>query len=268
MSTSATVQFQNHQIHYHKYGKGDKTLLAFHGFGQSGSDFEPLADVLAKEYTIYSFDLFYHGKSFWNELDTPMTKVFWKNFILDFIRTHHIENFSLCGFSLGGKFVLATLEAHPERIEKVMLLAPDGIKTNTWYSLATYPVLFKNYFKSMIVKPHRFFNLINLVKKAGLVEKGILKFASSQMNTRKKRRRVYYAWVVFKELSFSMKKIGGLINQHRIDMHMFLGTHDKIITKKGMRKLLRYVQDYKLHIAESGHNKLIEKVAEHLKKTE
>ncbi|UII29947.1 alpha/beta hydrolase [Fulvivirga ulvae] len=265
MPTSATIQFQSHQIHYYRYGVGDKVLLAFHGFGQSGSDFEPLADVMANEYTIYSFDLFYHGKSYWSKLDSPMTKVFWKDFIHEFMKIHQIDSCSLCGFSLGGKFVLATLEAHPERVKKVIFLAPDGIKTNTWYSLATYPVLFKTYFKSMIVKPHRFFNLINLAKKAGLVEKGILKFASSQMNTRKKRRRVYYAWVVFKELSFNMKKIGSIINDHSIDLQMFLGTHDKIITKKGMQKLLRHVKDYKLHIATSGHNKLIEKVAEHLK---
>ncbi|MBL6445260.1 alpha/beta hydrolase [Fulvivirga sp. 29W222] len=259
--------FQNHHIHYYKYGEGAKTLLAFHGFGQTGPDFEPLTEALTQEYTMYCFDLFYHGKSYWNDQDTPMTKEFWKEFIDKFTQTHHIDNFSLCGFSLGGKFALATLETHPERIDKVMLLAPDGIKTNTWYSLATYPVFLKNYFKSMIVKPHRFFNLINIAKKAGLVEKGILKFASSQMNTRKKRRRVYYAWVVFKELSFNMKKMGSLINHYNISLEMFLGTHDKIITKKGMYKLLKHVKVYELHVAESGHNKLIEKVAKHLKST-
>ena len=117
----------------------------------------------------------------------------------------------------------------------------------------------------MIVKPHRFFNLVNFVKKIGLVEKGILKFASSQMNSIKKRRRVYYAWVVFAELNFSMKEIGEIINANNMELHLYLGKHDKIITEKGMKNLLQYVADSKVYITDSGHNKLIEKAAKHIK---
>ncbi|ELR72360.1 hydrolase, alpha/beta superfamily [Fulvivirga imtechensis AK7] len=239
-------------------------MLAFHGFGQKGSDFRPLTDVLANEYTVYCFDLFYHGRSYWNNKDEAMTKNFWADFINYFIEQHNISTFSLCGFSLGGKFALSTLESFPEKTEKLILLAPDGIKTSMWYSLATYPVAFKGYFKSMIVKPHRFFNLLNTINKTGWLEKGISKFAATQMNTTKKRRRVYFAWVVFKELKFKLHKLGKLINDHGIEVTMYLGTYDKIITEKGMQKLLKHLNDYKLHVIKSGHNQLIENTARHI----
>ncbi|MEX2336238.1 MAG: alpha/beta hydrolase [Fulvivirga sp.] len=262
---TASINFRKHTIQYHKIGNGSKIMLAFHGFGQTGEDFIPLGKVIAKDFTIYSFDLFYHGKSYWSIGNERLTKRFWRDFISEFTTTHDINNFSLCGFSLGAKFALATLEAYPERVEKIVLIAPDGIKTRMWYSLATYPIILKSYFKSMIVKPQRFFNLVNLLKKTGLMEKGILKFATNQMNTIKKRRRVYYAWVVFKELSFDIKKISKLINKFDIETTIFLGRHDKIITQKGMKILIGLLRNYKLHILDSGHNRLIEKVAEWLK---
>lgn len=264
VTSADSIEFHNHTIHYHRFGHGSKVMLAFHGFGQTGSDLKPLADSLADEYTVYCFDLFYHGRSYWNNKDEAMSKKFWADFINLFTKQQSISTFSLCGFSLGGKFALSTLEAFPEKTEKLMLLAPDGIKTSMWYSLATYPVAFKSYFKSMIVKPHRFFDLLNTINRTGLVEKGIAKFAATQMNTIKKRRRVYFAWVVFKELKFKLHKLGKLINQHNIEVTMYLGTYDKIITEKGMQRLLKYLNDYKLHLIKSGHNQLIENTARHI----
>ena len=262
MPQSNTINFQHQNIHYLKYGNGDKVILAFHGFGQQASDFELLANAWHTEYTTYAFDLFYHGKSYWNERDTPMTKEYWTGFISYFLNEYGIKRFSVCGFSLGGKFAIATLEAFAPAIDEIILLAPDGIKTNPWYSLATYPGALKQYFRSMIVKPNRFFRLINMAKRLGVVDKGILKFAASQMNTRKKRRRVYYAWVVFKNLYFDMPSMAALINDHNITLRMYLGTHDKIITQKGMSNLLNHLDDYDLHIIDSGHNHLIEKVSD------
>lgn len=263
MTATESIIFKKHQVHYHIFGHGPNVMLAFHGFGQEGDDLKPLAASF-QEYTIYSFDLFYHGKSYWEAMEEALTKDFWSAFLEEFLRTKKIDHFSICGFSMGGKFVLATLEAHPEKIEKIILLAPDGIKTSMWYNLATYPLVFKNYFRSMIVKPHRFFNLLNFIKKVGLVERGILKFAASQMHTTRKRRRVYYSWMVFKELTFNMERIAALINDHEIELEMYLGKYDKIITPEAMNKLLRHVQDYQLEIIDSGHNQLVEKTASYL----
>lgn len=237
-------------------------MLAFHGFGQQSTDLLPLGAAIADEYTMYSFDLFYHGESYWNDGSQPIDKAFWKDFILEFTATNDIHNFSVCGFSLGGKFALATLEAVPERIEKIILMAPDGIKTNFWYSLATYPIFLKRYFQSMIVRPNRFLKLVRFLEKAGLVEKSMARIASSQMATIKKRRRVYYAWVVFKELSFDIKKICRLINKFDIEVYLFLGKYDKIITRRGMRTLLKHLKRYKLEILTCGHHGVITRTAD------
>lgn len=266
--TSHFLTHDEHVIHYYKMGSGSKIKLAFHGFGLDGASFEPIADSWSNIYTIYSFDLFYHGKSHWSQPDEKLTKDKWKKLLLAFIKKEKIEDFSLMAFSLGGKFALTTLELFPDRIKEITFIAPDGIKTQMWYNLATYPLIFQKYFKSMIVRPNRFYKVLNLVKSAGLLDKSISKFAASQMNSVKKRRRVYYSWVIFKDLKSDMKHISQLINDNDISVTMFLGSYDKIITKEGMNKLLGKLKEHNTHILECGHNNLIPHVAAFLRQIE
>ncbi|MFA0962955.1 alpha/beta fold hydrolase [Roseivirga sp. BDSF3-8] len=254
------------RLHYDVMGSGPHVLLAFHGFGQGYHYFQPFAQAVSEQYTIYSFDLFYHGGSFWHDGDTPLTPAFWKELLTHFLRQNNIDRFGVTGFSLGGKFVLATLSSFPHRINEVLFIAPDGIKTSFWYSLATYPGWFRDMFRSLIVNPGPYYKLVKAMRKLNLIDKGVLRFASHQMDTRRKRRQVYYAWMVFRELQFDTRRIAALINKHNIRVRMFLGRYDKIITEKNMQRLLKHLKQYDLHILEAGHNTLIADVAEFLKK--
>ena len=259
-------QFKQASLHYIKTGTGKKTLLVFHGFGQSHEVFTTLSTALSEDYTLYIVDLFFHGKSEWNDGEQPLEKDFWKNLLTEFLTKHSIDSFSVFGFSMGGKFSLATLEAFPTRVKEIFLLAPDGIKTSMWYSLATYPTAFRNLFKSMIKKPGRFNAVANFAFRTDLIDKGILRFVESQMNTEEKRQRVYYAWVVFRHLTFDMSVIANLINENNIRLVMILGKFDKIITVKNMNVLLRKVKNYELEIPDTGHNGVIEASIKILKK--
>lgn len=255
------INFEEGSLHYSKKGTGERIMLAFHGFGQESAHFNKYTEALGEAYTVFSFDIFYHGKSFWHSRDQPLSKETWRAIISQFLDEHKIAQFSLTGFSMGGKFAFATLEAFPEKVEKIILIAPDGIKTSFWYSLATYPGFFRRFFRSLIVKPKHFFALVRFMKKLRVLDKGVLKFAKTQMKTRRQRRRVYFSWVIFRLLSFDMKKIAYLINRHQIKTQMFLGKHDKIITERNMMVLLKKLDHYDLQILDAGHNSLIDDVA-------
>ncbi|MFL5727969.1 MAG: alpha/beta hydrolase [Cytophagaceae bacterium] len=252
-------------LHYSVYGEGKKAMLCFHGFGQTSVYFHELEEVMKDEYTIYNFDLFYHGQSFWHAKDTPISKEYWAGLIGKFLKEKNIDRFSLTGFSMGGKFALATLEAFPERIDKIILIAPDGIKTSFWYSLATYPEWTRSFFRRLILKPGLYFNLTKFLRFFRIVDAGILRFANTQMLTREQRRRVYYSWVVFRELKFDMDKLAGLFIHHQIKPDIFLGTLDRIITEKNMDVLLKKLNHYEIHLLESGHSNLIKAVAGFMK---
>ncbi len=251
------LTYKNSTLSYQKSGHGDKVMLLFHGFGQHHRAFAALTETLASQCTLYAFDLFFHGNSQWNEGEQPLEKVMWKEIIVHLLNEHKIEKFSVLGFSLGGKFALTTLELFPQQIEHVFLLAPDGIKTNFWYSLATYPLLLRKFFKSMILKPGHLHAITSILHGLHLVDNSLLRFAESQMDTQEKRERVYYSWVVFRHLHLDLKNLAGLIKSHPIKLTMIVGKHDKIISTQNMQHLLRHLQDYQLEILDTGHNGVI-----------
>lgn len=257
MIQESFIHFGRSIVHYVKAGNGNHPLLVFHGFGQDHTLYVPLLKSLSKKYTLYIIDLFFHGKSEWNEGERPLEKSTWNNILQVLFREQHIDSFSILAYSLGGKFALATVEGFPGQVRDVFLLAPDGIKTSFWYSLATYPKALRTFFRSLIVKHERFLMIANKLARYNIVDKGLLRFADYQMNSEAKRKRVYYSWVVFRHLKFDLKEVGDLINRNNIQLTMIVGKYDKIIRPENMRRLLKHVRDYKLQILESGHTGLI-----------
>jgi pimeloyl-ACP methyl ester carboxylesterase len=246
------------ELFYKRIGKGSKNLLFFHGFGQDHTVFTSMAEELGDEYTCYIFDLYFHGNSAWTRADEyPLEKDDWKKIIGNILHENRIGDFSLFGYSLGAKFVFATLESFPEKINQVILAAPDGIKTSTWYSLATYPVIMRKFFKSMISRHSRFLAIARALGRLQVMDKGLIKFAELQMNTEEKRKRVYYSWVVFRRLSFDMHHIASLINTHSIGLSVVVGKYDKVIRPENMNKLLQHLPSPQLIILDTGHNNLI-----------
>jgi pimeloyl-ACP methyl ester carboxylesterase len=250
------INYEDSRLHYAKAGSGATPLLLFHGFGQNHQVFERWVPALGKEYSLYAFDLYFHGKSTWPGR-VALEKNDWKEIIQLFLKQEKIERFAVLGFSLGGKFAMTTAEAFPEKIIKLYLLAPDGIKTSIWYSLATYPIAVRYLFRSMILKPGRLHALAKVFRSLGIVDKGILRFAESQMDTEEKRRRVYYSWVYFRHLKFNLRQLANLLNTHQIPVIMIAGKYDKVIEAKNMNLLLRYVNNHRFEIIEAGHNDLI-----------
>jgi pimeloyl-ACP methyl ester carboxylesterase len=141
--SSRFLNFHNSTLHFTILGNGPEHLLMFHGFGQDNNSFDSLSKLLSPLYTVYVFDLYFHGQSVWGDDEKALEKKRWKEIIQHFLLENKIENFCVAGYSLGGKFALATLEAFPEKTRAIILLAPDGIKTSFWYSIATYPLFFR-----------------------------------------------------------------------------------------------------------------------------
>ena len=132
---SSFITYRNSIIHYRESGDGENILLCFHGFGEFAETFEVVTAQLDKNIKMIAIDLPHHGATKWLE---------GYKFTLDDMR-HIIEScpsiknkkFGLMGYSLGGRIALAVFQHMPDRINKLILLAPDGLKVNFWYWLAT-----------------------------------------------------------------------------------------------------------------------------------
>jgi len=266
MEEEALFIFKNCRLNYSIYGSGRKIMLAYHGFGQNKSYFRVLADTIGKEYLIYSFDLFFHGKSEWKFKDKPLSKKYLTSMMKEFFKDHEIKEFSVCGFSIGAKTALALAEAFPESVKEVYLLAPDGVKENFWYKISTQVGLVKKIFRSSIIQPSFFFKLSWLLLKLRLLDRGVVKFARNQMNSRYKRRRVYYTWMIYSKLVFDWNVFSEELNKNQIKIKFFLSAGDKVIPEKTIKQLSNRLKYSEIIMVKESHFKIIKGVSDYFKK--
>jgi pimeloyl-ACP methyl ester carboxylesterase len=254
------ITFNNGKLFYSKTGAGDKVILLFHGFGQDHRAFERWHETLHSAYTMFTFDLFFHGDSTW-ENQLPIQKENWKGIFLKFIEEERIGDFEIAGFSIGAKFVLTTLELFPDRVKKVILIAPDGIHSNLWYNLATGSSMMRMFFRSMILKPKRLSAIIRIVKFFHAEDRATIRFVEYQTNSEEKRNRVYRSWVYFRRLIFNLNKLSSLINSKRIPLIFILGKSDGIIPQRKIESFANTINDHQVHLLDAGHNELISRAA-------
>lgn len=259
--------YQNARISYHKYGSGPVCLIGFHGYGQDSSAFEEFARTLGSEYTIYSLDLFFHGQSHWPNRQLPLDKIWLKAMFVEWLAVHQIYNFVVCGFSMGARFAVCMFEFFPDKTTQVWLIAPDGLKINFWYYAATKLKLSRSIFKYLIFKPNLFFSIIGILHTCRLLQSSALRFASSQMNTRRKRWRVFSAWTIFRNIFVQNQVLIQLFNTNPIPLHIFVGKYDRILPAKNSHYIAGKVKNCELKILESGHSNLLEKVIRHIEQT-
>lgn len=245
-------------------GDGKKKILAFHGYGQTGAVFHPLVHPGS---TLYAFDLFYHGKSSHPESATPLSHLSFKKLMLDFFRQTHIKKFDVVGFSMGGKYALSLVESFPEMVTKLVLIAPDGVKKNFWYRMATGNPFSRWFFKYLAHHPETFFNAAVFLEKSQLIDGRLRKFALSQMNSQTNRKRVYTSWVFLRKFFVNPAKIARTINKHQIPTKIVLGRYDRIITLEYVKPLLSRIGRDTLEMINSGHTNILSAYLEKLRRT-
>lgn len=266
-SLQSTFTFQGSRLAYQQFGKGPRVLLAFHGMGQRSNCFAPLERVLHDSFTIYSFDLFYHGASsclFGDEYTEGevLTKAYWQELITAFAIQQRIDSFSVAGFSLGGRFALTTTELFADRIDELWLFSPDGITISPWYWIAIHTRVGRwlfPYFLTHLASLHRAGLLLT---KLGLLDRSLLRFAESTLSTPVQRQRVYRSWLSFRNMQVNLKRFGEQINKANVGVRFFMGYFDRVLPPSAMRPLTRHLQAYTIRVIKAGHNRLVERIAE------
>lgn len=245
-------------LHYRQYGKGERDLLCFHGYGQDHDVYRELEDLYGAKYTIYSFDLFYHGQSFWHDKNKPVEKEDWSKIMSEFFKQQTIERFSIVGYSMGSRFALTTFDKYAERVDQLILLAPDGIKRRFLYWLLTSFTFTRYLLRVVITNPKPYKWLMHSMIRLRLINKGLTKFSETQMKTRAARRRVYYSWVMFRKLFINSKATAERIKQYEVTLKVYRGEFDKIITLSQVQPLIKFFPK-SLRTIPVGHTHLLKK---------
>jgi pimeloyl-ACP methyl ester carboxylesterase len=255
------MEFVRHaagNLAYQSFGSGSEVWIFFHGFGQCHLDMLAFNKLRTPKQRYLFVDLIYHGKSSWNSSEKTLKKEEWKTILLSLLQQESIDSFHLVGYSMGGKFALLSYELLPERISSLTLLAPDGIKTGLWYSMSNYPSGIHPLFKQVVFRPKRFFTLVDGLKTAGLLQKSLVKFVKTQLETRSKRAQAFLVWKVLGGINLQLGTTIRQLRQHPIPVSVFLGEFDRMVSPKNLERFTAKVPQLKLLQLPVGHGQLIE----------
>jgi pimeloyl-ACP methyl ester carboxylesterase len=256
------VDLGEFKLAYIKFGKGEKTLLCFHGYGLDKDIFKLFETDLEREYTFYSFDLPFHGETVCPMDEQPITKIKINQLIDKFLKIENIDTFSLIGFSMGGKFALAIYEVFHSKIDKMVLIAPDGIKYSLFYGIATCNNLVRRHFKGIVDHPKFLIRMIKALIKMKLGDQGIMRYTLSELGIPEHRQRLYDTWLSLKDLKFDMGELAVLINNEKTKLVFITGRLDKVIRSRNMAPLENKLAHSKHIVLNCGHTNIMKILAE------
>jgi pimeloyl-ACP methyl ester carboxylesterase len=247
----------NSEFHFLRFGSGTQVLLAFHGFGLDKESFLSLEEKLGSDYTIYSFDLFFHGQSYWANKDTPLEKEDLVRMISSFLAYFEVQHFSLITYSLGGKFGLCIAEAFASKLDRLIMVASDGFVISLWYRFATGYTLARQVLKFLVFSPKLYFGFTSLLNKLRIIPHATIRFAELNMSTRSLRRKVYLSWVVFRKLHVDTNMLCESLNRHDITVEFYFGDKDFLIPMKAILKRSGTIMRRKVAVFNCSHSKVL-----------
>jgi pimeloyl-ACP methyl ester carboxylesterase len=128
-SSSQFIEIGGDRLHVKDTGNPSGPVIVFiHGFGASLHTWEDWSTALEKDYRVIRFDLPGSG------LSGPSRSLDYSDdrsnqMILGLLDTLKVPKVSIVGNSIGGRMAWYFTAKHPERVEQLVLISPDGFKS-------------------------------------------------------------------------------------------------------------------------------------------
>jgi len=258
---SAFLNYKNSKVHYAIAGNGKHPVICLHGYGETTESFQFLESELPSSFKLIAIDLPFHGNTDWEEgLNFYITDLI--DIIEKLFRELKIveRKFSLMAYSMGGRVALHLIQTIPERIEKVVLLAPDGVKLNFWYWLATQNYLGNKFFSLTMKKPGWFLGFLHGLHRLKLVNPSIHKFVRYYIHDDKVRKELYERWTGFRNIRPDHAKLKSVIRKYKIQIALLYGKFDRIIRVEPAERFRKGIEEFcHIEVLQSGHQVLKEK---------
>jgi pimeloyl-ACP methyl ester carboxylesterase len=253
-----TVTYHQSEFSFLTGGRGDKILVCLHGFGESADSFSFLEQYLLDEFTVYAIDFPCHGQTKFQQNDFSVTDLI---AVLELmIPAINRQPVYLLGYSMGCRMALSLVEQIPAKIKKAVLLAPDGIKVNGWYRLATQTSIGNRLFKYTMQHPQWFATVVNILNKLNLVNKGLAKYVHKYIDDKKIREDLYHIWTTMRKFRPDIHRVKQQVISNHIPIKLVFGKHDRVIPYETGYRLQKGCETWiSMHELQSGHLLLKEK---------
>lgn len=248
------------KVHALRFGNGPTLLIALHGFGDRARLFSVLAEALGPNYTTVAVDLPFHGQTTWN--DTSFTK----EDLLLILRqlTHTHDQFALMGFSFGARLAQAMLPELQDRLNKLILLSPDGINTRGMRLAVHTPMWMRRVLFRALQKPDWFLNLLSTGRKMGVVPPLIQHFLAANLSKTDRFRRTFGCWFALNKFYLPRRAIRAIWATGKFPVDLYFGAKDEMIRFKSVQKMVVGLPHVQLHMLDDEGHRVVGEVLQRM----
>lgn len=215
-------------IHYEKYGNGEKNIIILPGFGNTRKTFDYMINYLKEKYTVYIFDYPGFGKT--KHPTYPLTIYDYARIINSFIKEKELKNVYLIGHSFGGRIIIL-INSYYENNYKAILINSAGIRRKS----------LKN-FRYKFLKKLKFF----YKNKQGYLERLYKKYASDDYKSISINMKKTFKNIVNENLTSYLKQI-------KAETLIIWGKSDKDTPIKDGKLMKRRIKSSELITLNTGH---------------
>lgn len=246
-----------------------RTVYALHGFARPLEDFASFTQAWPERCAFISVHLPHHGTSGPDLGTRPLDDAIEPKdllLLLNEIALHEGVSTSkpdLIGYSIGGRIALSLIAIDPKKWNRVLLLAPDGLKQSPFYGLTVHTQLGKalwfaidTHSQAVLLWSNRFLNW-------KLLTPHMHAFIAFHLSSHSMRMAVWNGWRAHRKCWPSHHSLATAFSQTEGSIDLFFGIHDRIIPLKNgnrLRQKTNSMPHVNFHSIPSGHGMLREDV--------
>lgn len=226
-------------------------MIALHGFGDESGTFETIDPFLAQNKWIIALDLPFHGNTTWNK--SECTREDMVQILRMLLERTRKNSCILLGFSLGGRLVLSLWPEMREDVERLILIAPDGVATNGLRWPEAIPESCRKFLRGGLLLSEWFLPVIYWLSRQTWLPVLSRQFARRHLNTPEKLRLTLNWWIsltyfpVSSDLVQNMAKIP-------VPVQVWIGSDDPLIHVQSMQEFWRDYPELELKVVPgAGH---------------
>lgn len=226
-------------------------LIAWHGFGQDASWFDPIAAALAPRWRLAAADLPAHGRIHWPE-GRPCTVGDLLAFADGILERTGASRYGLLGFSMGARYAGALAAADSPRIVELHLASPEGLRPNPGLGLARR-AWGRGLLNLHVASPGFLIGPVRFGRQLGLVRPRIADFLLHHLSHEPLRRLTRASWLAMRNLPRADRRWARSVDAARLPVHVWVGRRDPLIRRKDAETLAGRIRSAELHVLDRGH---------------
>ncbi|MDX1667159.1 MAG: alpha/beta hydrolase [Saprospiraceae bacterium] len=261
MASIRKLETSGGRVNCRVWGNGPATLIALHGYGDSGLFYEKLAEVLSGRYRLWAPDLPFHGETSWQTAHFGPPAI--AELLEAVLREEESGAFDLLGFSWGARLAAGQLLADGPRPECLLLAAPDGFQTNGMRIPDAVPASVRKALSDFILSfPGAVLRGGRLLEKLKIIPPSAGLFLRSNLRRASRRKRVLAAWRSTAGFPGNRRDWRRALDKCECRVEVLLGSKDPLVNEETVRRTLEDLPDVRIRSREGGHKLDIEAIEE------